>query len=163
MSCMKFFNQIKEKIVVESVTICMHLHTKTQMQTLIEVYAAIIFAIHNIIEKSQRTLTWVREMFPLSVYLSVNSGIPNAYHRICVTTFAMHKHTGRVPFVRTFLMKFMKYTHDTSWMHKETRLCFGRWLEKKQPENREKRCEWSVEWQFSIQPQQMINILCAKK
>lgn len=84
MSCMKFFNQIKEKIVVESVTICMHLHTKTQMQTLIEVYAAIIFAIHNIIEKSQRTLTWVREMFPLSVYLSVNSGIPNAYHRIYV-------------------------------------------------------------------------------
>lgn len=53
-------------------------------------------------------------------------------------------------------------------MHKETRLCFGRWLKRikkhqqqQQKNQREMRCEWSVDWHFNIQPQRKINISCS--
>lgn len=145
-------------------------HKDTNANTFLDVYAALIFAIHNIIEKSQRTLTGVREIFPFlylfslacSLSVAVNSRIPNTYRR----TFAMQKHTGRVPFIRCV----WEYSLWNLWnIHTTRRACIKKhvyvlgvgWkaaIEKQ----RKGRCEWSVVWHLDIQPQQKINISCAK-
>lgn len=149
MSCMKFFkpnntkNSHWKRYYSEHtrVSACMHSHKDTNANIYENVCGRnICYSQHHRkiaahIDLSAGDIPFSLSLLSLffSLYLLVDSGIPNTYHRICVTTFAMHKHTGRVPFSRcvwTFLMKFMKYAHDTSWMHKETRLSFGRWLEK---------------------------------
>lgn len=138
---------------MESVTIrstrasaCIHIHTGKHLEKCVRPF----YLLFTTSSKNRSALTWVRQMifrpFSLSLFHShtVNSRIPNTYHTcvyVCYHICYAHKHRGRLAFIRclrmrTFLMKFMKYTHDTSWMHKETRLCVGRWLKKRRTENR---------------------------